>query len=262
MRVSFLAPVLRAAGLIKFLVGRLLSQLLAFFLGGTECLCCGRLSFLPLCPECVEKHLMGFAPPSASRCHVCGKPLLGEQGICMACRRDARLSFVDGVFSLYPYRLWRKNLLFAWKVKGERGLSPLFAAAVHKALGMLRPAAGNPVLVPVPPRPGKIRRTGWDQVDELCRLLSILYGYRVEKLLVRMSVSQQKKKSFRERRSVRGAYAASRRFTWMKRHDIIPRDVVLLDDLITSGATVAECADILKKGFVEKVNVLSLFIVD
>ena len=76
-------------------------------------------------------------------------------------------SDLDGVFPLYPYRLWYKNLLFAWKTEGERNLSPVLAAAVHRALGLLYGNAPVPCLVPVPPRPGKIRRKGWDQVDEL-----------------------------------------------------------------------------------------------
>ena len=187
---------------------------------------------------------------------------MGEQGICMTCRREPVFSRLAGIFPLYSYRLWYKNLLFAWKTEGERGLSPLFAAAVHKALCQIYVKGSVPCLVPVPPRPGKIRRKGWDQVDELCRLLSVMYGYRVERLLVRMSGAQQKKKSLSERHVLRGVYGPSARFTRMKRRDIIPKEVVLVDDLITSGATACECADILKRGFVEKVRVLSLFIVD
>lgn len=226
-------------------------------------MCCGKPSvLLPLCGDCAGRFVLRFPPASSRRCPVCGRPLLSEDGICMTCRREERFSQLDGIFPLYPYRLWYKNLLFAWKTGGERSLSPLFAAAVHRALCQMYGAGEIPCLVPVPPRPGKIRRTGWDQVDELCRLLSVMFGYRVERLLVRMSGEQQKKKSIGERCAMRGTYAPSTRFTRLKRRDIIPKEVVLVDDLVTSGATVCECADILKKGLVEKVRGLSLFIVD
>ena len=254
---------LRSLLCLRLFSGIILSRAFAFLFGGTNCLCCGKPSlFLPLCGDCARRHVLHFIPAFSRRCPVCGRPLLGEQGICMTCRRETVFSRLDGIFPLYSYRLWYKNLLFAWKTEGERSLSPLFAAAAHKALCQMYGAGKVPCLVPVPPRPGKIRRKGWDQVDELCRLLSVMFGYRVERLLVRMSGAQQKKKSIGERHVMRGVYGPSARFTWMKRRDIIPEEVVLVDDLITSGATACECADILKRGFVEKVRVLSLFIVD
>lgn len=253
----------RAAGLFRLLAAGFLSRLLAFAFGGTACICCGRPAlFRPLCRECAEGRFLGDLKPVFARCPVCGRLLVGEHSVCMACRREAMFTAVDGVFPLYPYRLWYKNLLFSWKMEGERSLSPVFAAAVHKALGLIYGRAAVPCLVPVPPRPGKIRRKGWDQVDELCRLLSVRYGYRIERLLVRQSGMQQKKKGFGERRDMRGVYGPSRRFTQLKRRDIIPKEVVLVDDLITSGATVAACAAVLKAGYIEKVKVLSLFIVD
>ena len=254
---------IRAAGLFRLLAAGFLSRLLAFAFGGTYCVCCGRPAlFRPLCRECTEEHFLGGLKSDSVRCHICGRLLVGEHAVCMACRRDAMFTALDGVFPLYPYRLWYKNLLFSWKMEGERSLSPVFAAAVHKALGFLYEQAAVPCLVPVPPRPGKIRRKGWDQVDELCRLLAVRYGYRVERLLVRQSGGQQKKKGFGERRDMRGVYGPSRRFTQLKRRDIIPTEVVLVDDLITSGSTVAACAAVLKAGYIEKVKVLSLFIVD
>lgn len=263
MHVNVLYLMFRTVGLVRFLAGAFLSRLLAFLFGGTSCICCGQPSpFRPVCRNCTEERLFAFPGPALGRCGRCGKVLLGEHTVCMTCRSDAMFSDLDGVFPLYPYRLWYKNLLFAWKTEGERNLSPIFAAAVHRALGLLYGNAPLPCLVPVPPRPGKIRRKGWDQVDELCRLLAVRYGYRIERLLVRLSGLQQKKKDFGERRDMRGIYGPSRRFTQLKRRDIIPHEVVLIDDLITSGATVAACTAVLKAGYIEKVKVLSLFIVD
>lgn len=263
MRISLVAALARGAGLVSFRAGALLSRLFSLFFGGTSCMCCGKPAVAsPLCGDCIRKRILGFELQALSSCSVCGRPLLGEVGSCMACRRSGRFLAVDKSISLYPYRLWYKNLLFAWKTEGERTLSPIFARAVHKALCQLYAGRNVPCLVPVPPRPGKIRRTGWDQVDELCRLLSLMFGYRVERLLVRLSGEQQKKKDFGGRRAMKGIYGPSRQFTRMKRRDTMPREVILIDDLITSGSTVGECADILKRGFVEKVKVLSLFIVD
>ena len=48
-------------------------------------------------------------------------------------------------------------------------------------------------VVPVPPRPGKIRQKGWDQIDELCFYLRNLYGIETLPFLRRLTRFQQKK---------------------------------------------------------------------
>lgn len=104
---------------------------------------------------------------------------------------------VQGLFSMpilffqYLHTDSGKKSLFSWKMSDRRSLSPLFAAVCD---GVLKTGFGEGcVLVPVPPRAGKIRRRGWDQIDELCRYLRFFYGYKVLYLLRRLSTVQQKK---------------------------------------------------------------------
>lgn len=76
----------------------------------------------------------------------------------MDCRRSRTVFHADSVFPVFAYRLWKKNLLFSWKMSDRRSLSPLFAAVCD---GVLKTGFGEGcVLVPVPPRAGKIRRRG------------------------------------------------------------------------------------------------------
>ena len=51
---------------------------------------------------------------------------------------------------------------------------------------------GVKVVVPVPPRYGKIKEIGWDQVDELCNILEHRFGFKILRVLERKSVFQQK----------------------------------------------------------------------
>ncbi len=231
----------------------------------SKCICCGKNTCgLPLCKTCIDSFILNFEPSGSRRCCCCGRILKSNDTLCVICRREHGFSHINSVFPLYPYRLWRKELLFDWKMKGQRALSPLFASAVDKALSMLyaNRKKSDICLVPVPPRPGKIRRYGWDQVDELVLLLHNLYGYQEKKLLVRFTVEQQKKKNYIERHNNKNAFGISGTFAEMKKCGIMLSEVVLIDDVITTGSTVDECADILKRGGIGKVNVLSLFIVD
>lgn len=231
--------------------------------GSETCLCCGAMAGgVPICRKCVENHLMQFVPPGEGRCAVCGKPLVSEQKLCMDCRTTPVLKHTDFVLPLYQYRLWRKMSLFSWKIEERRALSAVFASAVDKALFMLFPSE-KPVVVPVPPRPGKIRNKGWDQVDELCMFLERRYGYEVLPLLERTTVMQQKKLDREQRLEMKGrSYVLRQLPKRTKAKMTLPAAVVLIDDVLTTGVTVESCAALLKEAGVSKVGVLTLFIVD
>ena len=236
------------------------------FFTNERCICCGKQCGAELCAACMEEKVFRFVPPGIRRCSVCGKVLQGEEGLCLSCRERRVLHSPDAVFPLHAYRLWNKNLLFRWKMSGARVLSAVFAEALYRALCVLYSEnAGNvgnaiPPIVPVPPRPGKIRRQGWDQIAEVCTCLRRRHGLAVLPLLERLSDDQQKKKNRAERLKFPAVYAASR-FALRARCPV-PAEVVLVDDLVTTGATVECCARRLKELGIRKVQVLSLFIVD
>ncbi len=123
------------------------------------------------------------------------------------------------------------------------------------------------IIVPVPPRKGKIRKNGWDQINDLCLFLEKLYGYKVLKLLDRHSLKQQKKLNREERlETIKSAYSLVPQKKLSKElkktGGNLPAEVCLLDDVCTTGATIEACAKILKEVGIEKVNVITLFIVD
>lgn len=240
--------------LFKFYVLTFFRKLLSFVSGGETCLVCGKDSgIVPLCRDCIKSEYSVVNAMSFSVCRVCGKKLLVEKDICTICRENAVVQSVDRVISLYDYRLWNKDLLFLWKIMGLRGLSSLFASFVFEAMKN----AGETVLVPVPPRRGKIRKKGWDQIDDLCMFLKYRYKVCVMPLLVRNTVSEQKKLDREGRlQSIGMSYSLLEKEKLPKQ---MPKSVVVLDDIFTTGATVESCARVLKEGGVERVTALTLF---
>lgn len=98
----------------------------------------------------------------------------------------------------------------------------------------------NCVVTFVPRSRSKIRETGSDQARELARRLAEILGVRFLLLLERTrDGGQQKSLNYREReRNVLGLYRA--------REDLPePETVLLVDDIVTSGATMAEAARVL-----------------
>ena len=95
--------------------------------------------------------------------------------------------------------------MFRWKMQEERSYSPLFSRLLCEVLRK----RGDKVIVPVPPRKGKILKNGWDQIEELCTFLEKRYGFQVLRILERNTSGQQKKLS-REKRleSIKGPYVS------------------------------------------------------
>lgn len=226
----------------------------------TQCLCCGKAAkVVPLCAAC-KRALFDFLPfKASSRCRICGKILLSEDGLCMQCRAHPVLQHITAAFPLHSYILWKKALLHVWKAENCRSLSPLFASVCARALSALYAQLGARFsVVPVPPRPGKIRRTGWDQIAELCAHLKHGYGVQILPLLRRRSRMQQKKLS-RQGRLQSASYTLSRAALRLKAHGALPQSVVLVDDVLTTGATLESCAAALKSAGVQQVYAITLF---
>lgn len=185
----------------------------------------------------------------------------------MQCRKAPVLVHTDGVFPLHQYRFWYKTLLHVWKAEDCRSLSPVFAKLMYKALRELSEKCGVtdclPV-VPVPPRPDKIRKRGWDQIAELTAVLKKQYDVPILPLLRRLSVAQQKKLDRQKRlETAKHAYVFDEKaFLRACRTQTLPPAVVLVDDVLTTGATIESCACALKEAGVQTVYAITLFVVE
>ena len=123
----------------------------ACLLAPQTCVVCGLPAgrAVPLCPAC-ETERLGTVCIKDGRCERCGRPLVSARSLCVDCRTVAPFQALDRVFPLHAYDFMAQELLAAWKVSGNFGLTGVFAAAMARVL----PLCTDSVIVPVPPRPG------------------------------------------------------------------------------------------------------------
>jgi ComF family protein len=206
-----------------------------------------------LCCDCREN----FSVSDEERCSSCGRPLISEQGRCLPCREGKGYNF-DGAFGIFPYAGKYRKLLRAYKFGRYRAVGNFLVEKLLEGLDMF-PGAGGlsaPVWTPVPSRPGKIKRIGWDQVAYLADLLRAPHrrehpAIPVYPCLKRLPSQSQKELNRKDRESnLWGRIRCTRR---------APREVLLFDDVITTGSTLDACAAALKSGGAEKVYALALF---
>jgi ComF family protein len=218
-----------------------------------NCAVCGKALFLGreawygLCSGCMEV----LEPGDEERCVSCGKPLISEDGRCLPCR-EGEAGSLDRAFSIFPYSgPWRK-LLAAYKFEKNRALGNFLVEKLAGAaiLAGFTGTGGGPLWVPVPPRPHKIHRTGWDQVRYISSLLK-KRGLPVCSCLKRLPSQSQK------------TLDKSGRMTNLKGRIVCakppPAELILFDDVITTGATLNACAAALKAEGTRRVLALSLF---
>jgi ComF family protein len=216
-----------------------------------------------LCGPCTA----GLILSGEERCSSCGRPLVSEQGKCLQGRElegpEAEGPHIfDGAFSIFPYTGKYRKLLSAYKFGKSLPLGNFFAKRIVEALERLPPESAGGALVPVPPRPGKKRRTGWDQVAYLGSRLAkagarpLPYpgpcpGLRPRPCLKRLPSKSQKELD-----------RAGRRTNLMGKIICVkppPRTAILFDDVITTGATLDACAAALKAAGTERVYAICLF---
>ena len=179
-------------------------------------------------------------------CARCGVPLPRPAPACGACLRSPPP--FAATFAPWTYAFPLDRLLPRFKFHGDLAAGALVAGRLAEAL---RDAPRPDALVPVPLHRRRLRERGYDQALELARPLAralglplLAGGLRRE----RATAAQSDLDAKARRRNVRGAFAVVAGTRW-------PAHVALVDDVMTTGATLRECARVLRAAGVARVDV-------
>lgn len=176
------------------------------------------------------------------RCRVCAADTPADGLACGACLKN-RPHF-DGTESLYPYAFPLDMLLRRFKFGGGWQLAGALAA-------FLPPLPEADVVLPVPLHPNRERWRGFNQSRELLRAAEKIPGKKSQKAAGAKTTNAASIKRITDtphqsrmtgakarRQNVRGAFVAS---------GVRGKSIIVMDDVMTSGATLNEIAKTLKK---------------
>lgn len=201
----------------------------------------------------IRESVLNLLFPTRGFCLACGDPAgIPQDWLCERCRRKLkpRLHVVrsaqwpeDGVSRAWfaSYYEWPANrLVRQFKYGGVYRLAPFLAGWLSPALSIIGRDDFD-CLVPVPLHAKRERARGFNQAEMLARLVSDQTGIPLRCGLRRTrNTRQQARLSVsRRQRNLRDAFEATASFDGMR--------VLLVDDVMTTGSTVNNCAQALRR---------------
>jgi ComF family protein len=211
----------------------------------SRCAACGAWPAEPVCEACIER----FAAPKP-RCLRCALPVPPGVATCGGCLREPPPLAACHAAVAYDYP-WSR-LLLRFKFGGEPGWARTFAMLLRATPGVGAALERADLVLPMPLSRERLALRGFNQSLELARVLAPR-GVDASLLLRLRDTAPQTALSLRERRAnVRGAFGVDP----LRVRELSGRDVLLVDDVMTSGASLYAAARVLLASGASRVSAL------
>jgi ComF family protein len=211
-----------------------------------DCVVCG-IEGEALCLACANAEIL----PYGERCFSCGALSIGSR-TCKSCRRLGAPTYV---WVSTDYAGVAKDLIVSYKFNHNRSAAGNISSIMAESLLSFNNDSDleqkRYVLVPVPTASSRVRQRGFDHSMLLARKLAEELGAAYSPALVRHGQAQQ----VGANRSVRFAQAASA-YSVKDVQAIRGKNILLVDDVVTTGATLSGAARQLRKAGAKSVNAL------
>lgn len=183
-------------------------------------------------------------PELPSRCYRC-KKLTKDCAVCTSCRSQALLRHV---WIRTDYGSTAKELLRLYKFERARAAADVIAKAMDETLPYME---GKTLVVPVPTATGRIRQRGYDHSALLARSIArrrnLMAVYALANLAQTRQVGANRQKRLEQLKN---------NFLVTRLSLVRGAEILLVDDVVTTGATLETAAKALKQAGAKSINAL------
>ena len=194
-------------------------------------------------------------------CRDCEVGMWEEEQICPVCGRNSRYGLrhtyckgeMEGLVCLWAYEGVTRKIITRAKYSGQFDVLEFLISNFEflnklEMFKFLEFIEVRPKVVPVPLHPKRNRERGFNQSKVISLSLSRNFNLEVGDLLTRVKETKPQAGRSRAERleAMEGAFAINSKFS-------VPQNILLVDDVWTTGATMRECVKTLRKGGVKKV---------
>ncbi len=211
----------------------------------------------PRCPICkvllkekelfCKKCLSGFKRLEKPFCSICSIPFSGKGTICESCLR--KRPYFDLISAPFIYKESAKEAIHILKYQKKISISrPIGRLFSEYAIRWWRWKKEDFLIVPVPLSKKKLKERGFNQSLILARYISDALGIPMDYTSLRKvkeTESQTYLSANQRKKNIKDAFQVM--------GNLRKRNILLIDDVATTGSTLNECAKALKKAGAEKV---------
>ena len=177
-----------------------------------------------------------------SKCSVCEKEVEEDEiYICKNCRKKIlekkELFKLENVYFLFRYENEIKKLITDYKLNERRELSKFFKKLIEKELKKIIKEDKIEVIIPVPASKEKIKRRGFNQVELILDEIGLSY-VKISRKKDTVPMHKIYDKKFRKM-NIKSAFCSDISFK--------NKNILIVDDIITTGSTIKEIIKTLKK---------------
>ena len=206
-----------------------------------------------ICNDCAKKIKERFPPPF---CIKCGRQMKGSpelMAICQDCREDE--PYFDKAWSACHYDGLLKNLIHDFKYKKVTSLSTDFTALLIDFMKKHNIGKDSQIILSIPMHPNRLFQREINHADILAKALGkslgILYSGNTLKKIKDTSLQSKLKRGARIKNLRSSFYIKDRSV-------VCNKNIMLVDDLFTTGSTVNECSRLLKDSGARYIEVITL----
>jgi len=216
------------------------------------CTLCGRKirEKEPVCSIC--RRNLAYLRAGYEKCTLCGRFILHGK-LCVDCGEAAPVFLA--VRTLGPYRGELKETLQRFKYRGQRSIAAGFAYLMAETLQSYLTQHRVDLIIPVPMYWRKQQSRNYNQANLLARELAhYLKVPLADSILLKVKDNPSQTKLAKEQRmaNVSGVFRVA------SSGAVKDKNILLVDDIITTGSTISECAKMLTFAGAKEINVVSV----
>lgn len=200
---------------------------------------------VPVCKDCFGAiRLIG-----SEACNYCGKSLESVKNC--SCVQDGHEIYYSKAYSACEYYGLIREKLLVFKFSGRKEMSEALAWLIVRKLEMTNEKSFD-IIISVPMHETNLKKRGYNQSELIAEHIASYYSKPIAKnnlIKTKITLTQSKLDRGERIKNIRDA------FKIVYSNEIKDKEVLLIDDILTTGSTVNECSKILQEAGAKKVIV-------
>lgn len=224
-------------------------QKISYFIYPPRCYSCKtEIQSYGLCSKCYLK--LSF---SYNKCFYCNSDIGYNKNLCEACMNKVRL--FENIYFACLYQDVIKKLIYDYKFNDQTDLSSFFANLIYYYTNLKKKIQKHTIIIPVPLHRYRMFKRGYNQTVLLGNALIKLLNCEMNTNILFKTHNTKQQIGLNKSKRIKNL---DNSFELRNSHLIKNKHIILLDDVITTGATIHECAKTINLAKVSSIDVIAI----